>query len=84
MVDAILEEYSVARQVYGLSNCDACELARNSVLQSGFEHPFKRHFQRTTGKLEFNDMTMTNVPDILIVYRHETLQEEWNSLSTIQ
>ena len=42
--DALLEEYSVARQVYALSNCDVCELARNSVLQSGFEHPFKRHF----------------------------------------
>ena len=78
--DALLEEYSVARQVYALSNCDVCELARNSVLQSGFEHPFKRHFigknyskESTLG----NDMTMTNVPDVRIVYRYETLQEEW-------
>ena len=52
--DAILEEYSVARQVYGLSNCDVCELARNSVLQSGFEHRLNDiSWGRTTGKLEF-------------------------------
>ena len=84
--DALLEEYSVARQVYGLSNCDVCELARNSVLQSGFEHPFKRHFLGKNYKkdgISGNDMTMTNVPDIRVVYRHETLQEEWNLLKGV-
>ena len=84
--DALLEEYSVARQVYGLSNCDVCELARNSVLQSGFEHPFKRHFlgknYNKTG-IFGNDMTMTNVPTIRVAYRHETLQEEWNLLKAV-
>ena len=39
--DPLLEEYSVAAQVYGLSATDMCEIARNSVLTSGFEHPFK-------------------------------------------
>lgn len=33
-----MEEYSIAAQVWQLSNCDRCELARNSVLQSGFPH----------------------------------------------
>ena len=33
-----MEEYSIAAQVWRLSPCDMCELARNSVLMSGFEH----------------------------------------------
>ena len=33
-----MEEYSIATQVWKLSPCDMCELARNSVLMSGFEH----------------------------------------------
>ena len=32
-----MEEYSIAAQVWKLSPCDMCELARNSVLMSGFE-----------------------------------------------
>ncbi|MFH4980217.1 hypothetical protein AB6A40_006926 [Gnathostoma spinigerum] len=36
--EALMEEYSIAAQVWKLSSCDMCELARNSVLQSGFEH----------------------------------------------
>ena len=77
--DALLEEYSVAAQVYGLSSCDMCELARNSVLQSGFEEPFKEHF---IGKnfqkpgMEGNDITMTNVPDIRLQFRHDMLCNE--------
>ena len=49
------------------------ELARNSVLQSGFEHPFKDFF---LGEMYYkmstanNDITMTNVPDIRLVYRN--------------
>ena len=32
-----MEEYSIAAQVWKLSQCDMSELARNSVLMSGFE-----------------------------------------------
>lgn len=42
--DPLLEEYSVALQVWKLTATDVCEIARNSVLQSGFEHQFKEHF----------------------------------------
>ena len=42
--EALLEEYSVAAQIYRLSPADMCELARNSVLQSGFEMEVKRHW----------------------------------------
>lgn len=31
-----MEEYSIAAQLWKLSSCDMCELARNSVLMSGF------------------------------------------------
>jgi AMP deaminase len=34
--DPLLEEYSVASQVWKLNSIDQCEIARNSVLQSGF------------------------------------------------
>lgn len=33
-----MEEYSIAAQVWKLSACDMSELARNSVLMSGFPH----------------------------------------------
>lgn len=33
-----MEEYSIAAQVWKLSTCDMSELARNSVLMSGFPH----------------------------------------------
>ncbi len=33
-----MEEYSIAAQLWRLSSADICELARNSVLMSGFPH----------------------------------------------
>ena len=42
--DALLEEYTHARTAYDLSMLDMCELARNSVLQSGFEHARKQEW----------------------------------------
>jgi adenosine deaminase len=34
----------VATQVWKLTSADQCEIARNSVLQSGWEDRFKLHF----------------------------------------
>lgn len=36
--EPLMEEYSIAAQVWKLSTCDMCEISRNSALQSGFEH----------------------------------------------
>lgn len=36
--EPLMEEYSIAAQVWKLSACDMSELARNSVLMSGFPH----------------------------------------------
>lgn len=33
-----MEEYAIAAQVWKLSTCDLCEIARNSVLQSGLSN----------------------------------------------
>lgn len=38
-----MEEYSIAAQVWKLSTCDMCEIARNSVLQSGFQHEVRAY-----------------------------------------
>ena len=37
-----MEEYSIAAQIFKLSSSDLCELARNSVLMSGFSHDVKQ------------------------------------------
>lgn len=77
--EPLIEEYSVAAQIYKLSNVDMCELARNSVLQSGWEAQIKSHW---IGKnfekegVESNDVGKTNVPNIRINYRWDTLSTE--------
>ena len=66
-------------QVWKLSATDQSEIARNSVLQSGFEARFKKHFLGENCFLQGvpgNSIAHSNVPDIRIAYRHETLQSE--------
>eukprot|EP00178_Gracilaria_changii_P004422 TRINITY_DN170_c0_g1_i1.p1 TRINITY_DN170_c0_g1~~TRINITY_DN170_c0_g1_i1.p1 ORF type:complete len:761 (-),score=98.70 TRINITY_DN170_c0_g1_i1:4646-6703(-) len=77
--EPLMEEYSVAAQVWKLSNTDLCELARNSVLQSGFEPCVKASWLGATWYLSGqagNDISKTNVPSIRLCYRYETLLEE--------
>ncbi|XP_062160523.1 AMP deaminase-like [Alnus glutinosa] len=77
--EPLVEEYSVAAKVWKLSACDLCEIARNSVYQSGFSHATKLHwlgdkyFMRGP---EGNDIRKTNVPNLRIAFRHETWKEE--------
>ena len=40
--EPLMEEYSIAAQIFKLSSSDLCELARNSVLMSGFSHDVKQ------------------------------------------
>lgn len=42
--EALMEEYAIAAQLWKLSTCDLCEIARNSVLQSGLSHQVKSNF----------------------------------------
>ncbi|GAM17491.1 hypothetical protein SAMD00019534_006660, partial [Acytostelium subglobosum LB1] len=79
--EPLMEEYSIATQVWHLSPCDICEIARNSVLQSGFEHNVKSHWLGTDYLDPCkNDIRKTNIPDIRVSFRNETLTEELHLL----
>ncbi|EOY07160.1 AMP deaminase / myoadenylate deaminase, putative isoform 3 [Theobroma cacao] len=70
--EPLVEEYSIAASVWKLSSCDLCEIARNSVYQSGFSHALKSHW---IGKEYYkrgpdgNDIHRTNVPHIRLEFR---------------
>jgi len=81
--EPLMEEFSIAAQVWKLSSCDMCELARNSVLMSGFPDRMKQHWIGFNYKAEGvagNDIQRTNLPDIRVSYRHETLLDELQSI----
>ncbi|KAG9485528.1 hypothetical protein GDO78_008550 [Eleutherodactylus coqui] len=73
--EPLMEEYAIAAQVFKLSTCDMCEIARSSVLQSGLSHEEKVHYLGTDYQLEGpqgNDIRKTNVAQIRMAYRYET------------
>ncbi|KAI4701323.1 putative zinc finger protein [Alternaria sp. BMP 2799] len=77
--EPLIEEYSVAAQIYKLSAVDMCELAKHSVEQSGFEHVVKQKWLGSNYHLPGvagNDMARSNVPSIREAFRHETLMGE--------
>uniref|UniRef100_A0A671PQ38 AMP deaminase n=1 Tax=Sinocyclocheilus anshuiensis TaxID=1608454 RepID=A0A671PQ38_9TELE len=81
--EALMEEYAIAAQLWKLSTCDVCEIARNSVLQSGLSHEEKKHFLGVSylkDGPEGNDIRRTNVAQIRMAYRHETLCNELSFL----
>uniref|UniRef100_A0A7N0TXH6 AMP deaminase n=1 Tax=Kalanchoe fedtschenkoi TaxID=63787 RepID=A0A7N0TXH6_KALFE len=77
--EPLVEEYSIAASVWKLSSCDLCEIARNSVYQSGFSHALKTHW---IGKEYYrrgpsgNDIHKTNVPHIRLEFRDTIWKEE--------
>jgi AMP deaminase len=74
--EPLMEEYSIAKQIYRLSQADTCEIARNSVFQSGYTDEEKHHWLGSLDRWK-NDILKTNVPDIRIKFRHKTWLEEW-------
>ncbi|RPA98044.1 AMP deaminase [Choiromyces venosus 120613-1] len=81
--EPLIEEYSVAAQIYKLSAVDMCELAKNSVLQSGFEGAIKARWLGNDYHLpgpEGNNMDKSNVPNIRMAFRQQTLREELRML----
>lgn len=77
--EPLMEEYAVAAQIYKLSPVDMCELAKNSVKQSGWEYSVKQHWlgpNFLTPGFRGNTMVKTNVPDRREEFRYRTLQEE--------
>lgn len=77
--EPLIEEYSVAAQIYKLSAVDMCELAQNSVIQSGFEHQLKQRWLGSTYHLpgvDDNNVDKSNVPRIRAKFRQKTLEIE--------
>eukprot|EP01004_Peranema_trichophorum_P004587 NODE_34_length_4758_cov_22.451996_g27_i0.p1 GENE.NODE_34_length_4758_cov_22.451996_g27_i0~~NODE_34_length_4758_cov_22.451996_g27_i0.p1 ORF type:complete len:1499 (-),score=303.88 NODE_34_length_4758_cov_22.451996_g27_i0:213-4709(-) len=77
--EPLIEEYSIASKMWDLGMVDMCEVARNSVLQSGFEDYIK---QKLLGKryylssMEGNDPSCSHLASIRIGYRYDTMEEE--------
>ncbi|KAM0245344.1 hypothetical protein ACHAQJ_010585 [Trichoderma viride] len=82
--EPLIEEYAVAAQIYKLSPVDMCELAKNSVKQSGYEKAIKQQWLgkdfEKPGK-EGNKMVKTNVPDRREEFRYHTLLQERDILN---
>ncbi|CAB4035835.1 AMP deaminase 2 isoform X2, partial [Paramuricea clavata] len=81
--EPLMEEYSIAAQVYKLHPADMSELARNSVVMSGFEDRVKTYWlgynYRKEG-IRGNDIHKTNVPGVRVSFRYETLIEELTTI----
>jgi AMP deaminase len=45
--EPLVEEFSIAAHIYRLSPIDMCELARNSIMQSGWELKIKKQWLGT-------------------------------------
>jgi len=79
----LIEEYSITAQVFDLNACDLCELARNSIIQCGFESVIKKYWigeEYDSKGTQGNDYEKTNVPTARYSYRIETLLNEHNDL----
>ncbi|KAK3330860.1 hypothetical protein B0H66DRAFT_545062 [Apodospora peruviana] len=79
--EPLIEEYAVAAQIYKLSPVDMCELAKNSVMQSGYELSVKQQWLGPNCNMpgaSGNTMVKTNVPDRREEFRYRTLVEERN------
>ncbi|AEO54403.1 hypothetical protein MYCTH_2296944 [Thermothelomyces thermophilus ATCC 42464] len=77
--EPLIEEYAVAAQIYKLSSVDMCELAKNSVKQSGYEFSIKQQWLGPNFHLpgrSGNTQVKTNVPDRREEFRYQTLMEE--------
>merc|ERR1712178_103196 len=73
--EPLMEEYSLAKQFFRLSSADLCELARNSVLQSGFPPEVKAKWLGSADP-KVNDKTRSNVPNSRLRFRRNCHQEE--------
>ncbi|KPI90089.1 AMP deaminase putative adenosine monophosphate deaminase-like protein [Leptomonas seymouri] len=81
--EPLVEEYSIAAKLWKFELNDLSEIARNSVLQSGFPASWKEnalgpHYQlrSTLG----NDVRRSRVSDIRVAYRYEVYHTELNFL----
>eukprot|EP01122_Echinamoeba_exundans_P017861 TRINITY_DN980_c0_g1_i3.p1 TRINITY_DN980_c0_g1~~TRINITY_DN980_c0_g1_i3.p1 ORF type:complete len:1088 (+),score=165.49 TRINITY_DN980_c0_g1_i3:521-3784(+) len=77
--EPLLEEYSVCGQRWKMSDIDLSEIARMSVLQSGFEHRIKTEWLGPRYLLagpSGNEVSFSNVPNLRLQFRSDTLNQE--------
>jgi len=84
--EPLIEEYAIAAQVWRLTQVDLCEIARNSIIMSGFKRETKEEW---LGKgfdsihPKDNEPNKSNVPSIRIAFRAEVLQQQLKRLLNI-
>lgn len=78
--EPLMEEYSIAKQIWHFTSVDLCEIARNSVLQSGFPDDVKAGWFGTPNFKDDNKPQSTNVPNLRIAYRRRVYNEEMHLL----
>jgi AMP deaminase len=78
--EPLTEEYLVAMRIWRLTMCDMCEIARNSVLQSGFESDFKYWWIGDEDSLDVKSCRKSNVPAMRIRFRRDCLRQEMEML----
>eukprot|EP00397_Hematodinium_sp_SG-2012_P011017 GEMP01011143.1.p1 GENE.GEMP01011143.1~~GEMP01011143.1.p1 ORF type:complete len:753 (+),score=137.96 GEMP01011143.1:48-2261(+) len=83
--EALMEEYSVAKQIWRLGTVDLCEIAHNSVLISGFPKEVKAEWLGITSQEgKQGDVSMSNVPSSRHLFRQEVFDEEWSFVHAIE
>jgi AMP deaminase len=81
--EPLVEEYSIALKIWKMQFNDLCEIARNSVLQSGFSPAWK---EKALGKFFDlrstlgNAVTKSRLSDVRVAYRFEVYHSEMNFL----
>lgn len=74
--EPLMEEYSIAKQLWHFNGVDLCEMARNSVMQCGFPEATKAGWLGTAEYFGENVSTATNVPPIRVSFRRRLRAEE--------
>eukprot|EP01080_Neovahlkampfia_damariscottae_P000488 gene488-8002_t len=75
----LIEEYSAAAQIWKLTTVDMSEIARNSVLQSGFSIEQKKKWlgdEYQKPGIYGNDVEKSNIPEIRVAFRYDVYQKE--------
>jgi AMP deaminase len=81
--EPLLEEYSVATQVWSLNQVDLAEIARNSMLQSGFPHTLKQKWMGSdylSGSPESVEPHHINLSRLRYTFRYQAFITEMDHL----
>ncbi|PWV12799.1 putative AMP deaminase [Trypanosoma cruzi] len=79
----LIEEYSTAANFWNLSMADVCEIAKNSVMMSGFPSYRKKAWLGILCELRSaagNDVRLSKVPHSRCTFRYEVYMEELSHL----